>query len=1068
MPAQTTQGIIAGRVTRLEDQKPITPATVSWTNATTNATGKGITDRSGYYALAPLSPGTYVIRVDARGYQAGEVHELELAVAGRLDLNIRLRALSETLESRSSHSVPIAGSPYRVTIYGPDAVVMNAPIITPHEDRSLLDSTRSQVIDPVQIRDLAFFGRDTYTMLVTQPGVSSDGGTARGLGLAINGQRPSAANFMLDGIESNNYLLSGPLLSIAPEVVQEYRVSTSNFSAEYGSSAGYLANAVTRSGTNAWHGITWWNFNHESLDANGFQENRLGLGRQEFRERQTGYQIGGPLRRDRYFVSSSFEYFHSFGHNAPITVSLPTVGFLDVLAADSLAHSLMDRFRPPAVQNGNELASPYTVVPPVTVDRWSGMGRLDGVSRSGRHRILARGTVARISRPDFIWSPYRDFVSGLNEPAMSLAGGLTSSLRPRLTNEIRLGWSRNAIEWDRAHPEIPTLIDASLKGILLPGSLAFYAFRNRNHTIEFADQAFRASGRHILRFGGGLLLRSMEGFLTAGRDGRYSFQTLIDFQADLPSRFSTTLDRPSLPGLRVPDFEREYRYHQASGFVQDTFRASPGWTLNLGLRYEYFGAPANTGATKDAKVVLGEGSGFPAMLSGARLAFPSEGSEPLYSASHLHWSARVGVSHNVLGDGRTVVRGGWGVFFDRPFDNLWQDARNNNLALATFDYEPGPGEYLASISSVLPRYVRQPVTSGFPPLTLFQQHWKNGYAMAHFLGVQQRIAENWSLETAVLGSMGRRLVATDEINRPFSISSGEATTANYARTYNPTLPVIEYRGSQGSSNYNAFTGVLRYRSSRRLFYLAYTWSHSIDNQSDPLAGDFFDLNFTSLTPTARTFPGGTFSRQFDSRADRGNADFDQRHNLVFYSIWDLSAVGHRWHWLLRGWKFSQMAAIRSGFPFSVYAPSTEPFTGGTILNNRADTTALGVGVTNNRQTVPGGFQILNAASFTAPENGMLGSSGRNAFRGPGFFSADISLSRSFQVLPAKESARITLRADVFNFLNHTNLGQPDALITSPTFGVALYGRTGKDTGFPALAPFRETARQIQLLVRFEF
>jgi hypothetical protein len=296
------------------------------------------------------------------------------------------------------------------------------------------------------------------------------------------------------------------------------------------------------------------------------------------------------------------------------------------------------------------------------------------------------------------------------------------------------------------------------------------------------------------------------------------------------------------------------------------------------------------------------------------------------------------------------------------------------------------------------------------------------------------------------------------------VPAGEAGPDNYSQSYNPNLPIIDYRGTQGDSDYYALATTLRYRSSSRQFYLAYTWSHSIDNQSDPLAGDFFDLNFTSLMPPTNNIPVAAFSRQFDSNVDRGNSDFDQRQNLVFYSIWDLPSL--RRNWIFEGWKFSQMAAFRSGFPFTVYAPSTEPSSGGTILNNRAD--EAGASQAEIRQPADGGFLILNPAVFSAPSDGQLGTTGRNAFRSPGFFNVDLSLSRSFHIHALSESTRLILRVDMFNFLNHANLGQPDSLITSPTFGVSLYGRTGTDTGFPALAPFRETARQTQILLRLEF
>ena len=424
-----------------------------------------------------------------------------------------------------------------------------------------------------------------------------------------------------------------------------------------------------------------------------------------------------------------------------------------------------------------------------------------------------------------------------------------------------------------------------------------------------------------------------------------------------------------------------------------------------------------------------------------------------------------GVSHDVFGDGRTVFRAGSGIFYDRPFDDIWQSAQSNNLALATFNYQPGAGGYLSPVAAVLPLYAQQPVISDFPPITLFQTNWKTGNAITQFLGIQQRISENLSIEAQGVLSVDRHLLTTDEINRPFSLPASIAAPNNYNLSYNPLLPEIYYRASQGSSNYAAFNAMVHYRVSRSLFYLTYTWSHSIDNQSDPLAGDFLDLNFVGLTPTSSNSSGGTFSRQFDSSADRGSSDFDQRQDLAFYSIWDLPGP-KRLRWLFGGWKVAQMAAFRSGFPFSIYGPASVPNAGGTILNNRADVD--GTAFFSSRVPAPGGFQILNPAAFSAAQQGLLGTSGRNAFTGPGFFNADVSINRSVAVRKLGESARIVMRADFFNVLNHANLGPPDSLITSPTFGTALYGRIGTDSGFPALTPFRETARQVQLLIRLQF
>ena len=174
--------------------------------------------------------------------------------------------------------------------------------------------------------------------------------------------------------------------------------------------------------------------------------------------------------------------------------------------------------------------------------------------------------------------------------------------------------------------------------------------------------------------------------------------------------------------------------------------------------------------------------------------------------------------------------------------------------------------------------------------------------------------------------------------------------------------------------------------------------------------------------------------------------------------------------LFRNWRFAQLAAFRTGFPYSVSASSKAAFGQGQIRNQRADIVDPGLTEVGKGTPVSGGKLLLNPTGegFAQPGSGLLGNSGRNAFRGPGLYNIDISLSRSFSLQRLGESGRLTLRADVFNLLNHANLNNPEALLGLSTFGQAQFGRLGRDTGFPALTPLNETARQIQLILRLEF
>src|SRR5713226_6512371 len=325
---QTTQGLIAGRLVNSQTGAPIGGAQVTYSNAATGSSGVTTSDARGNFFLPMLSPGQYRIRATAAGFQAREVQELELPVAARLELNFQLRPLNDVWESGQYRSVFLPGSKTIVTFYGPDVDSSRSGTFEATQGRrGALESTVSQVIDPAQVRDLPLAGRDVYTMLVTQPGVTADTGTARGLGLAINGQRPSSSNFMLDGLENNNYLVTGPLSPVAPEAIEEYRVSTNNFSAEYGRTSGFVANAVTRSGGNQFHGIGYFYLKNDALNANGFQENLAGLPRTPVKENQIGFQAGGPIRKQSLFFSSAFEHLRSRGRQDPTDFRLPTTAF---------------------------------------------------------------------------------------------------------------------------------------------------------------------------------------------------------------------------------------------------------------------------------------------------------------------------------------------------------------------------------------------------------------------------------------------------------------------------------------------------------------------------------------------------------------------------------------------------------------------------------------------------------------------------------------------------------------------------------------------------------------------
>ncbi|MEO8099211.1 MAG: TonB-dependent receptor [Acidobacteriota bacterium] len=1046
---QTTQGVISGRLVNSTSGRPIGGAIVTYASDTSTSGGSAISNPSGYYSLPLLSPGTYRLRANAMGFQAQEVQELELAVASRLDLSFRLRPLSDVWESGQTNSVFLPGSRTIVTFFGPDVDSTRTGSFEANRGRRApLETTVSDVIRSSDIADLPLAGRDVYTMLVTQPGVSSDGATARGLGLAANGQRPSASNFLLDGLENNNYLITGPLVTVAPQAIQEYRVSTNNYSAEYGRTSGYVANAITRGGANQFHGTAYLYLKNDVLNANGFLNKRQGIKRTPYKEGQPGFWVGGPIVKDRLFFSSSYEFFRSRALQPPQQFVFPNVPVLAAFAlANGQARKLLETYAPPAV-GGSGIVGALDLSPPVSVNRHLAIERLD-FNPGSRDRIHGSLLLARLGRPDFIWTPYKDFISPLAQNTWRLAGSHTHTFSPDLLNEARIGFSHDDLHWDRPHPEVPTLV--SLDGTMLPGSPAFYAYKNVNKSLEIVDNVTISRGMHRITTGAGALLRSSDGYLTAGRDAQYRFNGITNFIRDQPSFFRAAIQRSSLPALRQPQYDREYRYQQYFGFVQDTVRVTSRLTANYGLRYESFGAPRNVGAVKDALVTLGAGGTLAEQLSTSRLTAPSSGDQQLFGRDGKDWAVRAGLSYDLFGTGRTLLRASYGTFYDRPFDNLWQNLRNNDFIVPQVTLVGATTNFLGPVQGMLDTLGGRTLNANFPTVTLIDPNLRNGRVQSYFAGIQQRLADRLTLEVNALGSYGSRLITTDVVNRDFSTLTGR---------YNNALPDISYRSGQGFSNYNAMTAVLRYQARRGMLHVAYTWSHAIDNQSEPLAGDFFNLSFTSIGTTPSTTGRASFSRQFDPQADRGNADFDQRHNLVVMYSWYLPGS----HFVLRDWSISGLTAFRSGFPFNVVGPTDSAGAGqGYILNNRPDVIFPDEVFLHGR-----GNQLLQSGAFAPAAPSKLGNLGRNAFEGPGFYNFDVALGRSFRIPGLGEATWLRFRADAFNLLNHANLGNPDSNLTSSSFGLAQPGRQGRASGFPAVSPLAESARQFQMSVRVEF
>jgi len=1041
-------------------------ASVTCTNEATGQTSSVRSEGAGQYTIGSLSPGRYRVSVEAPAYQSQQARALELPVAARVELNFRLRPLYDVWEAGQFRSLVLPGSQQALGFYGPDvdtsrSVVFNANrgLITP------LENSRSDVVTTVDIENLPLLGRDVYTMLLLLPGVTSDAATARGLGFSVNGQRPSSSNYLLDGTENNNLLVTGPLSAAVPEFIQEYRVSTTNYSAEYGRTSGFLANAITRSGGNQWHAKGYFYFEDARLNANGFQENASNIARPPFTQIQPGVFVSGPLIAKRLFVSGGFQAVRSHGRGDPQVYALPTTDYINSLSPATYGGNLLRTYRPEASPTGLGPIGLVSIAPVTGVNRVDGLARLDYVLSSST-QLFARLAIDRLDQPDLLFSPYRAFSSGFLQRSIALGAGAISRFGLAVENELRLARTGDSIRLETPHAEIPSLADDEqftqgnqTYNVILPAGGGSNDYGNRGRNWELLDNVSWIHGRHALKFGGGILQRNIDLSTSVFPRGFIEFNNLGDFVANQPGfltiefdRLSTTHD-PVLP-------QRSYRYRQSYAFAQDSFHVSNRLTLDYGLRYEFFGSPVNTGAQKDLEVQLAAGTNIAASLTGATLVLASgRGDQAVYNSRPSNWAARAAFGFDLTGNGGTLLRGSYGMFYDRPFDNLWENVQQNRYQTGFFRItQPVPA--YSSLSQLEALGTFQP-SSELIPFLAFQPKLKAPRTQSAFLGIQQKISAEIQLEIDALGSRSTQLITTDEVNRADSVAPFQAN--NIFGYLNPALDgYVNYRANQGSASYAALAAAIRFRKTRFHGQVSYTWSHSIDNQSESLNGTYFDFNTFAATRVGPTPSFSSFTRQFASSLDKGNSDFDQRHNLVFFITYLPPPVFKGP--VFRNWTLSALGAARSGLPFSVYAISNNTSAVPEIfVNQRAN--LVNPSQVYISQSTQGGQVLLNPAAFSNPGQNQIGNSGRNAFRGPGVFNVDASVARTFAI---RERLHLTARADFYDALNHANLNNPASFFGSNQFGIALYGRSEMNNGFPLSAPLSESARQIQILLRLEF
>ena len=1028
--AQTTTGTILGTVT--DQAQAIVPgATVTVKNIETGVTRSITTDEAGRYRVAALLPGKYEVKAEREGFTTELRSGIELNVGREavVDFSLQVGKVQET--------VKVSGEAPLVETTGP---------------------ALQGLVNERRMRELPLNGRDVFQLTTLQVGVTNTAGITSKFGggpidvgpgstkIAVNGARITANNFLLDGTNANDAFnntpgaVSGNFTGV--DTLREFQILTNSYSAEYGVAGGAVINAVTKSGTNQIHGTAFEFLRNSALDArNFFDPGDV----PPFKRNQFGGSIGGPIITNKTFFFGAYE-----GLRERLGVSRRFA----VPTAATRARAV------PSVR-------PYVNLYPLPNGQDLGNGTAFFV-RSGSDKTRDDFFTGRIdhqlSSHDSFFGRYTFDDSDSNQAVEVIQDSVTRGrnqyvtlgedhiFSPRLLNTFRFGFNRSFIKSDEPFvittpPElafIPGHRLGSFFGISEIAPLGNNLFTPRffaYNAFEFTDQLAITKGAHSIKTGFSARRLQLNAVSNQVVDGIYVYfgipglSTLDVFLLGLPAAFVAPQ-----PGS---DFYRGIRQTIIGSFVQDDWKVNRKLTINLGLRYEFFTTPT-------------EVHGKIANLRHVTDPTTTVGPPFFENPSKRNFAPRVGFAYDPFGDGKSSVRGGYGIFdvIIVPFIYRFEISGQPPFAnLATvvgpppfFFPAPFPDAFKVITTSALP----------LPPsVNSFDFNPKRSYMQQYNLSLQRELVPSLVLTAAYTGSHGVHLARKNDINQrtDFIFVNGRKffpTIDNPAsKRLNPNFGAIRNIFFDANSTYSALQLRLEKRFSQGLdFQASYTWSKAIDDASST------ESEFSNVPP------GSRLQDSFDLRSERGLSSFDIRHNFVASATYELptkKSLHGAADKLLNGWEVTGIFNRHSGFPFNLLLGFDR------ANDASADNVAQRPDVVSGRtysSAITGNPQhFIDPTTFVLPPEGTYGNSARNGLIGPSFTTFDLGLVKNTMV---KERLRIQFRAEAFNLLNHTNFAIPDNLVifTSPLADVP--------GNFGTITRTASTSRQIQFGLKLLF
>jgi carboxypeptidase family protein len=1014
-------------------------AKVTLTDVDTGTSRSVMTDAGGRYRAPSLIPDHYEVKGEMTGFETGVRNGIQLAVGNQLEINIVLQV----------------GQVAQMAV-----VTAEAPMV------ETLTGTVSALVDDKAIRDLPLNGRSFDQLIALEASAPVIRGAGSGssateaitsVGYAVSGSRQIANRFYLDGMEElqatqTNNLPGGITgINLGVEAIREYSVMTSNYSAAYGKKSGALINMVTRSGSNQFHGSVYEFLRNNDLDARNFFDHEI----PPFRRNQFGGALGGPIWKDRTFFFGNYE---GLRENLGLSVieAVPDDNARQGLVRDPTTGQLINVGVAPGVK-------PYLAVFPLANGRNYGNGIAEAVFSPAQ---LLNGDFVlgrmdhRLSDNDSFFASYKfsqDSTSATS-PVIYWASRSSTSNHSLImqetrayattVNTVRAGFNRSTMDVNTA-PTVPT--DSSLNffpgagamGVLnfglgttslgnsgsgggtlttvgpLSTTLAKYGLTQ----FTVGDDLVLQRGPHSIQFGVVVqptLQNQIKGKTPAGSFQFTSLTSFLQGQA-------TSFIGPSPTGGHddTKSFEQTY----IATYIQDDYKVRRNLTLNLGLRWEFMPPPTERYGRISNYYVR--------VINGVSVmdSTPTLGS-PFYASHKDNFAPRVGFAWDVLGDGKTSVRGGFGMFYDQLESEFKADTYGNlpYYGLVSVNNPPFPQGFSGGGGG-----------GALPAPDAIDSNLKIPTKLQWNLNVQRQVTANTAVTIGYIGSESYYLTRRSDLNTavPQILARGVRFYPATAQRTNPALGNTTFISTDATSSYQGLNLDVVQRLSHGLRgKVSFAYAKNIDTAS-AITG-----NFATGNPD--------YAMVTDNLAlDRGLSSYDVRRNLVANLTYDLpwqnSTRGTaRW---IGGWQMSGIVTLSDGMPVTILTGFNRSQNKGNGTGDRPD---LLPGASKN-PVLGGPNEYFDPTVFALPQAGFFGNLGRNTLIGPGFADLDFTVAKVF---PVSERLKVNFRAEFFNILNRANFGFPAHSVFA-TNG-SILGSAGR------ISTTVSTSRQIQLGLKLVF